>query len=122
MICRGCGHPHDVDQSCTMKNAPFYFHITDYPKGFDWKNGVIESFIVACGDQSEVDLMIEYALKGLKIRGWAFGKVPPNRNTRIEIVDGGYVTIIYRWAPNGLHAAYEWWEQKHGGTHGDRGT
>lgn len=94
-----------------MLGANFYFQFTDYPRNFDWANGVAETYVVACHDQSEVDLMTEYIKVGLDLAAYSSSKLRPLGVSVIEVVSGSAgITLIKRWAPALLREAYAWYD------------
>lgn len=94
-----------------MLGANFYFQFTDYPRNFDWANGVAETYVVACHDQSEVDLMTEYIKVGLDLAAYSSSKLRPLGVSVIEVVSGSAgITLIKRWAPSLLREAYAWYD------------
>lgn len=113
-MCEWCGKEHEIEEPCEILGANFYFVFTDFPKKFDWANGTIESYVVPCHDQSEVDLMTEYVRKGLDIAAYASSKLRPMGVSVIEVASGGMgVTFIKRWAPALLREAYAWYDNGH---------
>lgn len=92
-----------------MLGANFYFQFTDFPRNFDWASGTIESYVVPCHDQQDVDVMNEYVRGGLDIVAYSARELRPLGRVVIEVASGGTgVTFIKRWAPALLREAYAW--------------